>query len=76
MRPQTLVRVYKDGETHELGLWWHASCVDCRFNDATRCKLFGVASGMRPAVCLAAEGEATARRNAELKQIDAYLSQA
>lgn len=69
MNPPTKVTVYHNGESIDLALWWHASCVDCRFNSQGHCKIFDVRAGMRPAVCLAAEGEATARRSKALKQL-------
>ena len=71
MKPPTKVTVYHNGEFIDLALWWPASCVDCRYNNHGQCKLFGVMAGMRPAVCLSAEGEATARRNKALKELAA-----
>lgn len=54
--------VFHAGENHELLLWNRALCVDCRYLQVGRCTLFGVPVGARPAVCIAAEGEASARR--------------
>jgi hypothetical protein len=70
-----ITRIFHAGKTHELLLWSRALCADCRNLKVGRCTLFDVAAGARPAVCLAAEGEATARRNRDLAELAKRESQ-
>lgn len=51
-------RVFHNGELHELLLRSELLCADCRYLQLGQCRLFGVAVGLRPAVCEDAEGEA------------------
>jgi hypothetical protein len=54
--------VFHNGELHELLLRTSYLCADCRFLQCGQCKLFGIPAGLRPAICVASEGEARARR--------------
>ena len=64
--PRDPIRIYLDGRVVELTTHEHRTCAGCPAWTPRRCRLLGVelpgyASPSRPAVCLAAEGEARAR---------------
>ena len=62
------VRLYHAGEIHEVALWARSLCVDCRFAELGQCSLVGLRTGLRPAICISAEGEAKARSKLEAGQ--------
>jgi len=65
-----IVRVYVAGRTETLHLDSRRYCLGCQHWTPRLCRLLGVelpgyASPSRPAVCIAAEGEARARARRE-----------